>query len=254
MIHPPLAPSADDGSSSPPGSANDFTRGSAPAGGSPREVHETNDRRTQQPHRPDRYDAYHLDYGRPLYRESLQGSATAGAEFVATSTPEPTKSAFYEADRGGSGSFGDKYSSSTKYGRDGGDQRSAERSNHGEDYDDQRGNEIESHSAEDEGLFSKVSYSSEQNEPRREADYYGAIAGEVAGNGIDEVDANYDEVSELDETKIPAQYPVYGSIPATNFNCSHQLYKGPFADIETGCQVSEKQKKMKFGRGCSFFS
>ncbi|CAG0921878.1 unnamed protein product [Notodromas monacha] len=40
-----------------------------------------------------------------------------------------------------------------------------------------------------------------------------------------------------DEVNNRPQYPAYGVIPETGFNCSKQLYKGPFADINSGCQV-----------------
>lgn len=62
-------------------------------------------------------------------------------------------------------------------------------------------------------------------------------------NDYDEEDNNNgdEDDNDMGEANVPGvpgiDYPVFGNIPDTSFECSKQQYPGFYADMETGCQV-----------------
>ena len=40
---------------------------------------------------------------------------------------------------------------------------------------------------------------------------------------------------------LQQDYPIFGSVPDTNFNCQGKVHGGYYSDIEAGCQVRTKR-------------
>ena len=40
---------------------------------------------------------------------------------------------------------------------------------------------------------------------------------------------------------VQQDYPIFGSVPETNFNCLGKVHGGYYSDIEAGCQVRTKE-------------
>lgn len=200
-------------------------------------------------------------YLKPLFRESLQESETNRAEFVTTSTPLGNN----YVSSSPSAAYGDKHQrkNSKIYQHDPvRDHHQNQRLNsHGHissrvkfRHHDEAENEIESSSREYSGGNYSPKYSTSINQgytnyfedgSNNDVGDLGSSTAAGVRSVADDEELEENGITSSGEDNPPwldkpgVRFPVYGSIPKTSFNCSHQLYKGPFADMETGCQVQE---------------